>query len=339
MADVAEMAAGLGGSKAAAILLMLLEEAEAADVLGRLEPEEVKQLGASMFEVADVSEGQVNSVLDLFVAQARERTTIGFESDRQIRGMMERALGADRADKVLARVTPTERTGSLEALKWMDARTIALLIEHEHPQVAALTLAHLDANTGASVLELLDEAAQAEIVYRVATLKPVSAAALEELEQVLLRQVASTGTGGATSRRGGPSAAAGIVNNTRTSVEQRIIRSLQRLDRGLARTIEDEMFVFENLLELDEKSLGALLRAVENDTLVLALKGSDERLRGKFFGCMSSRAAQSIQDELAERGPTRLSDVQDAQKDILAIARKLSDSGQIMLGAKGDDYV
>lgn len=327
-----------GGARAAAILLMLLEEAEAADVLSRLDPEEVKQLGATMFEIADVSEGNVSTVLDLFVAQARERTTIGFEADQQIRGMMERALGSERAEKVLARVMPPQRFGSLEALKWMDARTIAQLVGHEHPQVAALTLAHLDPGAAAAVLEQLDEALQAEIIFRIATLRPVSGMAIEELEQVLLRQPSATG-GGATSRRGGPSDAAAIVNNTRAVVEQRIIRSLQRLDKGLARSIEDEMFVFDNLLDLDDKSLGTLLRTVESDRLVLALKGADERTRQRFFGCMSQRAAQTIQDELADRGLTRLAEVQDAQKEILATARRLSETGQIMLGAKGDDYV
>lgn len=335
MPDLATMPEG--GARAAAILMMLLEEAEAADVLGRLEPAEVKQLGASMYEIADVSEGSVNSVLDLFVAQARERTTIGFEADQQIRGMMERALGTERADKVLARVMPSQKFGSLEALKWMDARSIAQLVEHEHPQFAALTLAHLDPAAAAAVLELLDDGNQAEIVYRIATLRPVGAMALESLEQLLLRQTG--GAGGATSRRGGPSEAAAIINNTRTPVEQRVIRSIQKLDKNLARTIEDEMFVFENLLDLDDKSLGAVLRSVESDRLVLALKGADDRISARFFGCMSQRAAQSIQDELADRGPTRLSDVHDAQKTILAAARRLADAGEIMLGAKGDDYV
>lgn len=337
MPDIAELLPKESGARAAAILMMLLEEAEAADVLGRLEPAEVKQLGASMYEIADVSEGSVNSVLDLFVAQARERTTIGFEADQQIRGMMERALGTERADKVLARVMPPQRFGSIEALKWMDARSVAQLVEHEHPQFAALTLAHLDPAAAAAVLELLDDGNQAEIVYRIATLRPVGAMAIESLEQLLLRQTG--GAGGATSRRGGPSEAAAIMNNTRTPVEQRVIRTLQKLDKNLARTIEDEMFVFEDLLDLDNKSLGAVLRTVESDRLVLALKGADDRICDRFFGCMSQRAAQSIQDELAERGPTRISDVHDAQKTILAAARRLADSGEIMLGAKGDDYV
>ncbi len=327
------------GSSAAAILLMLLAEDEAAQVLGRLDPDEVQQLGTAMFGVADVSEDEVDGVLDQFVDRARERTTIGFGADGQIRNMMERALGAERAENMLARITPPQRQSALDSLKWMDAKTIAALVEPEHPQIAALVLAHLDPPIAADVLQLLDEEAQADIIYRVATLGPVTSEALEDLERVLLRQLGNSSRGGTTSRRGGASEAAKIVNNTRTTAEQRIIKSLGKLDRNLARTIEDEMFVFDNLNALDEKNLGALLRAVDNAILVVALKGAEEKLRGKMLGCMSSRAAQSIMDEMMERGPMRLAEVQDAQKEMLAIARQLANAGTINLGGKGDDYV
>ena len=327
-----------GGSEAAAILLMLLSEDEAAEVLSRLDPEEVQQLGGAMFSVADVSEAQVDGVLDLFVDRAKARTTIGFDSDVQIRGMMQRALGQDRADNVMARITPPARTVSLDSLKWMEARTIAQLVAHEHPQVAALVLAHLDAGVAADVLQLLDEELQADIVYRVATLGEVSSEALEELERILMKQVAKS-TGGSSSKRGGAAEAAKIVNSTRTTAEQRLIKALAKLDKTLARTIEDEMFIFDDLMQVDDKSMGAILRGVENDTLVVALKGADPKLRQKIFGCMSSRAAQSIQDDIAERGPMRLADVTEAQKAVLQIARQLAADGTIMLGGKGDDYV
>ncbi|WP_407073294.1 flagellar motor switch protein FliG [Sphingomonas sp. LaA6.9] len=330
--------ADIQGSEAAAILLMLLDEAEAAEVLGRLEPEEVKQLGGAMFGVADVTEGQVNGVLDQFVRRARERTTIGFAADQQIRSMMERALGPDRADKVLARITPPQRSATLDALKWMDASTIAALVENEHPQIAALAIAHLDPAVAAEVLQLLDEDKQADVVYRVATLRPVTAEALEELERIMLRQVTTPGQG-VTTRRGGTSEAAKVLNNTKSGADQRIIRTLTKVDKTLARAIEDEMFVFDNLMEVEEKSLGTLLRSVESDTLVLALKGADEKLRAKMLGCMSSRAAQTIQDEIADRGPTRLTEVQEAQREVLTIARRLAEAGTIMLAGKGDDYV
>ncbi|MFS0737594.1 flagellar motor switch protein FliG [Sphingomonas sp. 1P06PA] len=339
MADVATATAPVPqGGEAAAILLMLLEEAEAAEVLSRLDPDEVQQLGGAMFGVTDVSERQVNGVLDLFLSRARERTTIGFNGDAQIRGVMERALGAERAEGVLARITPATRISTLDSLKWMDPQAIAALIEHEHAQVAALVLAHLDPPIAADVLQLLDPDLQGDIVYRIATLGPVPAEALEDLERILLRQVARK-TSGAVSSRGGAAEAAKIINNTRTGTDQRILRTLGKMDKALARSVEEEMFVFDNLMELDEKSLGALLRTVDNEVLIVALKGADERLRNRMFGCMSSRAASSIQDEMNDRGPMRLAEVQDAQREILATARRLAEAGTIMLGGKGDDYV
>jgi flagellar motor switch protein FliG len=326
------------GSQAAAILLMLLGEEEAAQLLGRLDPQEVQHLGAAMFGVADVSETQVNGVLDQFVTRAKERTSIGFGADNQIKGMMERALGHERAENMLARITPPTRAASLDSLKWMDPRTIANLIEHENPQIMALVLAHLDAPIAADVLQLLDEDLQPDLIQRVAVLGPVTSEAIEDLEQILLRPVAPAKSGGAT-KRGGSSEAAQIVNNTRKSAEQRIIKALQKLDKNLARSIEDEMFVFDNLMALDDKSLGTLLRTVESDVLIVALKGADDRMKTKMFGCMSSRAAQSIQDAIADKGPMRLAEVQEAQKEMLAVTRRLAADGTIMLGGKGDDYV
>ncbi len=332
-------AAGPAGSQAAAILLMLLAEEEAAQVLSRLEPAEVQHLGGAMFDVADVSEDEVDEVLDQFVGRARARTSIGFSADTQIKGMMERALGADKAEKMLARITPPTRSNSLDALKWMDADTIAAMIAHDHPQMAAVVLAHLDPPVAADVLQLLDEGAQADIIYRVATLGPVSPEALADVERALLRQV-TQGTPPTSAVRGGASEAAKIVNNTKTASEQRIIRALGKLDKVLARKIEDEMFVFDNLMAVDEKNLGTLLRSVDNDILVVALKGCEPNLRDKVFGCMSSRAAQSIQDEIAERGPMKLAEVQEAQRAMLNIARDLAAAGTINLGGKGDgDYV
>lgn len=335
-----DVAGGLpGGSSAAAILLMLLGEDEAAEVLGRLEPDEVQHLGAAMFGVADVSEIEVNGVLDMFVGRAKERTTLGFGAQSQIKSMMERALGTERAENVLARITPRTRSTALDALKWMDAETISGLVQHEHPQIAALVLAHLDPAVAAEVLQLLDEAVQTDVVYRVATLGPVTAEALDDLERLLLRQVTRGAPGGSMAKRGGAAEAAKIVNNTRTATEQRVIRQLAKLDRLLARTIEDEMFIFDNLNEVEDKHLGTLMRQIDNELLVIALKGCDEKLKQKILGCMSSRAAQSIQDAITEKGPMRLAEVQDAQKEILATARKLADAGTIMLGGKGDDYV
>nr|WP_047169454.1 flagellar motor switch protein FliG [Sphingomonas sp. Y57] len=326
------------GSSAAAILLMLLGEEEAATVLSRLEPDEVQHLGGAMFNVANISEQEIDGVFDVFVDRARVRTTLGFGVERQIKGIMHKALGQDKADQVLQRITPVQHTNALENLKWMDARQIANLIEFEHPQIAAIVLAFLDAQRAADVLALLPEEMQADLVYRVATMGPVTETALAELDELLSRPATAQSTG-ATTRRGGAGEAAKIVNSSRKAAEQRIIKALQKLDKTVARTIEEEMFVFDNLMALTEKDLGTLLRAVESDILVVSLKGADEKLRAKIFSCMSSRAAQSIQDEIADRGPMRLADVQEAQKQMLAVARKLAAEGAISLGGKGDDFV
>ncbi|MFM6853996.1 MAG: flagellar motor switch protein FliG [Sphingopyxis sp.] len=328
----------LGGSEVAAILLMLLGDSEAAEILSHLEPDEVQHLGAAMFNVADVTEGQVEAVFGEFTERARTRTTIGFGAAPRIRAVMEHALGVDRAETVLARITPVTRSRALDALRWMDAKTIVALIEHEHPQIAALVLAHLEPPIAADVLQLLPEEAQSDIVYRVATLDSVTAEALEELEELLLHEMARVSSAPAAAR-GGASEAAKIMNNTRPGNDQRIIKTLSKVDKVLAQQIQDEMFIFDDLAGLDEKNLGVLLRNVENDILIVALKGAEASLRDRMLGCMSSRAADSIRDEMADRGPMRLADVLDAQKEMLAISRRLADAGTLMLSGRGDDYV
>ena len=327
-----------GGTEAAAILLMMLGDDEAAEILSHLEPYEVQHLGSAMFNVADVTEEEVASVFETFVRRTKARTTIGFGAAPRIRAVMEHALGAERAETVLARITPPTRSRALDALRWMDAKTIAALVEHEHPQIAALVIAHLEAPIAADVLQLLPAELQPDVIFRVARLESVTADALEELEKVLVREVARVSSSPSTIR-GGASEAAKIMNNMRPGSDQRIIRTLAKADKQLAQKIEDEMFIFEDLMDLDDKNLGVLLRNVENEVLVVALKGADEKLRDKMFGCMSSRAADSIRDEITERGPMRLAEVHEAQKEVLSIARRLADAGTIMLAGRGEDYV
>jgi flagellar motor switch protein FliG len=336
--DAQALAAMPVGSEAAAILLMMLGDDEAADILSQLDPDEVQSLGAAMFNVADVTEEHVAAVFDEFTVRARSTTSIGFGAGPRIRSVMQQALGADRAETVLARITPPTRSRALDSLRWMDARTIAAVVEHEHPQIAALVLAHLDPAVAADVLQLFPADAQPDLIHRVATLETVSAEALESLEEILVHELARVTTAPAATR-GGASEAAKIMNNTRPGNDKRIIRSLGKIDKQLAQQIEDEMFVFDDLLSLDDKNLGTLLRNIENESLVIALKGTEERLRERMLGCMSSRAADTIRDEMVERGPMRLTEVQDAQKEILATARRLAEAGTIMLAGRGDDYV
>lgn len=328
----------LHGSAAAAVLLMLFSEDEAAEILSRLEPDEVRQLGYAMYDVADVEIEEVNQALDQFVSKARRRTTIGYGATRHIRGAMHKALGPERADNILARITPPTRTTKLAMLKWMEAGEIAAIIENEHPQVMAIILAHLEPRAAADVLSMLPLECQEDVIYRVATLGPVSSEALDDLEVMM-----SSGTPmqkkGAPSQRGGTSEAAAIMNNVRKDMEQRIMKALTKRDKIISQTIEEEMFIFDNLIELDDKNMGALLRGIDTELLVVALKGANEVLKAKMLGCMSQRAAQSIVDEMEERGPMRLADVVEAQKKVVAEARRLAEQGTIMLGAGGDDFV
>lgn len=329
------------GSAAAAVLLMLFDEDEAAQILSRLEPEEVRELGYAMYDVVDVEVDEVNQALERFVGKAKGRTTIGYGAAKHIRGAMHKALGADRADNMLARITPPAKSAKLGMLKWMEAKDIAVVIELEHPQIMAITLAHLEPDVAGQVLQLLPQDKQEEVVYRVATLGPVTTEALDDLEALFNGAGGSGGarSSGTTTQRGGTSEAAAIMNNLRKDHEQRIIKALTKRDKQVAQSIEDEMFVFENLMALSDKDLGTLMRSVDNDQLVVALKGATEGLRAKILGCMSARAAQSIADEMEERGPMRLADVMEAQKAIIAIGRRMGEDGTIQLGGQGDDYV
>lgn len=331
------VSASFNGSQAAAIFVMVLGDTEAAELLSRLEPAEVQQLGSAMFGVSDVSEQQVDEIFDVFVARAKQRTAIGFGAAPRIRSIMEAALGAERAENMLARITPATRSSALDALRWMDAKTIAGLIIQEHPQVAALVLSHLDAPVAADVLQLLPMAMQSEVIYRIATLESVTAEALEDLEDILVREVARSSAPSAI--RGGASEAAKIMNNMVPGTDQKIIRSVSKIDKEIAQEIQDELFTFENLIDVDDKNLSLLIRSLESDLLAIALKGADDKLKDRIFSCMSSRAATTIQDQMEERGPMRVAEVLHAQKEVLAVARRMADAGTLMLPGRGGDYV
>ncbi|WP_406694240.1 flagellar motor switch protein FliG [Sphingomonas cannabina] len=326
------------GVERAAVLMMLVGEEEAAAILQKLDPEEVRQLGKAMFAVADVSEAEVELVLDDFVARAKERTDVGFDPRPKIETMMTRALGPDKADSVLSRITPPEAAGQIDLLDWLDAGEIASLIENEHPQIAAVLIANLDPTVAAQVLEILPEPMQPEVVHRIAKLEPVSPEALDTLRSMLSSRVGSAGAPAGV-QLGGTREAAKIMQNARKITEARVMPKLAKIDREVARAIEEAMFVFDNLLELDDKNLGILIRNIDADTLTRALKGVDESARERFLSCMSSRAADGIRDEMEERGPMRLSEVLEAQKAIIAIARSLAKDGTIIMRGGEDDYV
>jgi flagellar motor switch protein FliG len=326
------------GVERAAVLMMLVGEEEAAAILQKLDPEEVRQLGKAMFAVADVSETEVEFVLDDFVGKARERTGITFDPRPQIETMMTRALGQEKADSVLARIIPPEDACQIDLLDWLDAGEIAGLIEKEHPQIAAVLIANLDPVIAAQVLELLPDAVQPDILHRVARLGPITPEAVETLKTVLAGRV-GTSKQPAGVTLGGTRDAAKILSSGRKATELRVMPKLFKIDRDVAKAIEEAMFVFDNLLELDDKNLGTLIRNIDGDILTRALKGVDEAMRSRFLGCMSSRAADGIRDEMEARGPMKLSEVLDAQKVIIQIARNLAKDGTIQMGGGEDDYV
>jgi flagellar motor switch protein FliG len=326
------------GVERAAVLMMLVGEEEAAAILQKLDPEEVRQLGKAMFAVADVSETEVEFVLDDFVGKARERTAIGFDPRPQIEAVMTRALGREKADSVLARIVPAEDACQIDLLDWLDANEIAALIEKEHPQIAAVLIANLEPSVAAQVLELLPDAVQPDILHRVARLGPITPEAVETLKTVLAGRVGSAQQPAGV-MLGGTREAARIMSSARKSTEQRVMPKLFKLDREVAKAIEEAMFVFDNLLDLDDKNLGTLIRNIDSDILTRALKGVDEAMRSRFLGCMSSRAADGIRDEMEARGPMKLSEVLEAQKVIIQIARNLAKDGTIMMGGGEDDYV
>ena len=328
------------GVERAAVLMMLVGDEEAAAILQKLDPEEVRQLGKAMFAVADVSESEVEGVLDDFVGHARQRTAIGFDPRPKIEGMMTKALGPDKADSVLARITPPEAACQIDLLDWLDANEIAALIEQEHPQVAALIIANLDSGVAAQVLEILPESIQPDILHRIAKLGPITPEAVETLKTMLSSRASKGGAAtSAAVQLGGTREAAKIMQSARKATEARVMPKLHKIDKDVAKAIEEAMFVFDNLLELDDKNLGTLIRNVDSDTLVRSLKGVEESIRNRFLGCMSSRAADGIRDEMESRGPMRLSEVLEAQKAVIGIARGLAKDGTIIMGGGEDDYV
>jgi len=329
----------LTGTQKSAILMMLLGEEEASEIIRNLSPKEVQHLGSAMYSVQGLDQDTVNKVLDEFLEIIKEQTSLGLGSDSYIRNVMTKALGNDKAQSVLGRITPMSSNRPIEILDWMDARAIAEMVLDEHPQIISLIISYLDPSVGADVMNMLPVDLQADVIRRVATLETVQPDALRELE-VVMQQKFAANTSLRASQVGGVKAAAALMNFTQQDTEQRIMKVLGKDDKDLMQAIQENMFLFENLIESDDRSLQTLLRSVETEDIVVAMKGADEGLRDKLFACMSSRAAANIMDEMEALGPVRLTEVQDAQKAIINVARRLSDEGAIVLaGRGGDDFV
>ena len=335
------MVRSFNGVERAAVLMMLVGEEEAAAILQKLDPEEVRQLGKAMFEVADVSEAEVEQVLDDFTWKARTRTGVSFDPGPHIENVMTRALGAERAESVLARITPPTQSGGLELLQWYEPAEIAAMVETEHPQIAAVLLVNLEPDIAAQVFENLPEALQPQILRRVAKLGPVPPEAIETLKTMLASRGGAAKKPNSGLQLGGTREAAKILQGARKATEARVMPKLAKIDREVAKAIEEAMFVFDNLLEMDDKNLSTLIRSIDSEVLVKSLKGVEEDVRNRFLGCMSSRAADGIRDEMEARGPMKLAEVLEAQKVMIGIARGLIKDGTLQMPSKGgeDDYV
>ena len=337
--DKSKVFENLSGTQKSAILMMLLGEDEASEILKNLTPKEVQHIGTAMYSVEGLDQDTVNKVLDEFLAIIKEQTSLGLGAGDYIQNVLNKALGNDRAQSILGRITPTESSNAIEILEWMDSRAISELISDEHPQIIALIISYLDPAQASDVLVMLDEKVQPEIIKRIATIQTVQPDALKNLELVMQKKFAAN-TSLRASQVGGVKAAASIMNFMKGEDEQKIFKEVAKFSKNLMTDIQEAMFVFDNLIKSDDKSMQVIIRSVETEDLVLAMKGADEELQEKMFACMSQRAAANVQDEMDALGPVRLSEVQEAQKRIINTARRLSDEGTIVLaGRGGDDYV
>lgn len=322
----------------AAVLLMSLGEKDAADILKHMGPKEVQRLGSAMAALTKINQPQVEAVASEFLESVGELTGMGLGSDDYIRNMLTQALGTDKAGALIDRILIGGSTTGLDSLKWMEPRQVADLIRHEHPQIQAIVVSYLDPDQSAQVLENFDEKVTLDIIMRVASLEAVQPSALQELNDILEAQFSGK-AGSQTTTMGGVKVAANIVNNVDSAAASELLEQIQEVDEDLSVQIQDLMFVFDNLIDVDDRGIQALLREVSTDLLVVALKGADNNMQDKICNNMSKRAAELLRDDLEAKGPTKLSEVEAAQKEILTIARRLADAGEIMLGGGGEAMV
>ncbi len=336
---MADAPAKLSGTDRAAIFLMALGEDKAAQVLKHMGPKEVQKVGQAMAALTNVTRDQLEQVLEEFNTVIEEQTSLGIGSDEYIRKVLIEALGEEKAGSMVDRILLSRNSKGLEALKWMDAKAVAEVIRLEHPQIMAIVLSYLDPDHAAEVITYLPERVRTDVILRIATLEGIQPSALQELDEILEQQFVGNQNAVQTSGVGGVKAAANILNFVQGSVEAEIMEAIKDTDPDLSQQIQDLMFVFDNLVDVDDQGIQALLREVSSDTLIIALKGADEAIREKIFKNMSKRAAEMLRDDLEAKGPVRVSEVEAAQKEILAIARRMAEAGEISLGGGGEEFV
>ncbi|WP_420807756.1 flagellar motor switch protein FliG [Aliidiomarina taiwanensis] len=326
----------LDGVEKAAILLLSLSEEDAAQILKHLEPKQVQRVGMAMAGLEEFSQEKVNAVHNLFLDDIQKFTTIGFKSEEFVRKALTAALGEDKAGNLIEQIVMGSGARGLDSLKWMDSKQVATIIRNEHPQIQTIVLSYLDPEQSAEIMSQFSDKVRLDLMMRIANLEEVQPAALQELNEIMEKQFAGQ-SGAQAAKMGGLKAAADIMNYLDNSVEQPLMDAIREQDEEMGQQIQDLMFVFENLIDVDDRGIQTLLRDVEGETLQRALKASDNKIREKFFKNMSKRAADLLRDDLEAMGPVRLADAEQAQKDILANARRLADAGEIMLGGGGGD--
>jgi flagellar motor switch protein FliG len=324
------------GLENAAILMMSLGEEEAANVFKHLTPKEVQGLGETIARMKAVTRERVDNVLQMFNDVAGEQSMLVTDNDEYIKAVLRKALGEDKANLLIDRILQGGDTAGIEALKWMDAQSVGELLRNEHPQIVAALLVHLDYDQAADVLKTFGERQRNEVLVRIATLDGIQPNALQDLNEVMSKVLA----GGEKMRKtslGGVKAAAEMINMMGTSVETAVLDFIREADNDLAQKIMDNMFTFDDLEKIDDKGIQMLLKEVQSESLVIALKGATPEMREKVFKNMSTRAAETLREDLESRGPVRVSEVEAEQKEMLKIVRRLADEGQIVLAGGGDD--
>tara|TARA_R110002096_G_scaffold189429_1_gene370040 strand:- start:512 stop:1540 length:1029 start_codon:yes stop_codon:yes gene_type:complete len=328
----------LSGIEKSAILLMVLGEQDASQVLQHMSPEELQQLGEAMTSLSDITQHEIHNVMLSFSDDTKSTTPLDIGAYDYLKKVLKTALGNNKAKNILSRIVLGPDAKGIEVLKWMNADTISDFIKDEHPQIVATLLTQLDSELAGKVLESLDLKMQSKVIERIALMEDVNSEALKELDE-LIEDYFKKDKPDKVPSVGGPSIAASILNNVNTSIESKVMEQINSRDKQLGEKIKSLMFVFDNLLDVDDRGMQTILRESPQDKLVLALKGASADVREKIFKNMSKRASEMLRDDLETAGPAKLSDVEDAQKEILEVALKLAEDGKIMLGGGDDDYL
>ena len=326
----------LEGVEKAAILLLSLSEEDAAQILKHLEPKQVQKLGAEMARIDDMTQAKITAVHKNFIDEIQNSSTIGFQSQDFVKRALTAALGEDKAANLIDQILMGSGAKGLDSLKWMDSKQVASIIRNEHPQIQTIVLSYLEPEQSAEILSQFPEKVRLDLLMRVANLEEVQPAALQELNEIMEKQFAGQ-AGTQAAKMGGLKSAADIMNYLDTNIEGQLMDAIREQDEELSQQIQDLMFVFDNLVDVDDRGIQAILREVQQDSLLKAIKGADEELKNKITANMSKRAAEMLVDDLEALGPVRISEVETAQKEILSVARRLADAGEIMLGGGGGE--